>query len=308
MTATHVSKEIVARSPAQSTTEPTSEPVSLLKLPPELRLIIFTYVLVAHRPILDPIHLSTLQGAINHVFGKHKSITIPPELTAHTGDVHVSSAILSTCGTIYAEAWPVLYSQNIFAFTHPFWMVDFLSGRTRMEYRKAIRKVQLNIDATNATYRRGNRTTELSRDKTQFDEMEVAMTDWQYLFDTWATQGYSGIEKLCINFRTPEDIGLRPPLWKKTAAYWDTLTSLELSTFWEREKLVWIEGLTDDDALNRLIIKGDEVAGRVELTIARVEDDDVFLYKNSSVPAAHKGPTHKFSENNISQVLGHAIP
>ncbi|KAI9706586.1 MAG: hypothetical protein M1836_003593 [Candelina mexicana] len=68
---------------------------------------------------------------------------------------------------------------------------------------------------------------------------------------------------------------------------------------WERVKLVWKGGLTEDDALNRLMIKGDELAGKVELTIARIEKAGygVVLYKNPSVPAAHKGPAYKFLKN-----------
>ncbi|KAI9794967.1 MAG: hypothetical protein M1835_006191 [Candelina submexicana] len=312
MPATQVSG-ITAHPPALSTSPlPNEQPVSLLRLPPELRVIIYNYVLVAHRPILDPTHLPTLRGNTNHVFVKNKSITFPPELPALTGDNDVSSAILSTCKTIYSEAWPILYRQNIFVFTHPFWMVDFLSGRALRKYRKAVRQVKLEMDAQNAFYRLRNKTC-LSRDKTQFDEMELVMADWQYLFDTWATHEYTGIENLVVNFLTYENVrshGSRTFRWKSTATFWDMLTSLEISTMWERVKLVWVGGLTEDDALNRLMIKGDELAGKVELTIARIEKDgyEVVLYKNPSVPAAHKGPAHKFLESKIPAVLRYAVP
>lgn len=209
-------------------------------------------------------------------------------------DGDISSSILSTCKTIYSEAWPILYGQNTFLFTHPFWVMDFSAGLTFEEYQKAIRHVELVIDAGNMQLRIG-RCVALSRDQTSFRAMETAMMDWQSFFDTWTTLAYSGIEMLCVNFFMFDNARKSINGYRETPAFWDMLTSLELSTMWDHVKQVRVEGLVNEEALIRLMYRGDDLVGRVEFSIAQIMADGykVDLYRNTPVQAARKGPAHQ---------------
>lgn len=90
----------------------------LFTLPRELRERIYTYA------------LST-------------SHTIPwPSLNLRT---HLSPQLLRTCKMIYAEAAPVLYSQNRFHFTHPSDANMFLYNHNPDLVRENVKKIQLVI-------------------------------------------------------------------------------------------------------------------------------------------------------------------
>ncbi|KAG8527358.1 uncharacterized protein KY384_007510 [Bacidia gigantensis] len=92
--------------------------LGFLDLPPEIRTVVYRHLLVRHKRILWP----------QKVIGAWLLLeTIVPKWCwgpLHRGhDYDLQSAILATCKTIYQEALPVLYGENVFGLFED-WIYD----------------------------------------------------------------------------------------------------------------------------------------------------------------------------------------
>ncbi|KAI2890865.1 hypothetical protein CBS63078_9905 [Aspergillus niger] len=105
------------------TPPPPPKPNLFLTLPSELRVLIYNHLLISHHQ--QPPRGRTLSLSLSvadNIANKNKT---PPStlkkihLYTPYQHYHLHPSILHTCKQIHAEAFPILYTHNIFSITHP---------------------------------------------------------------------------------------------------------------------------------------------------------------------------------------------
>lgn len=88
-----------------------ANPSTFLTIPPEIRQIIYTNLLLSKNPIKDA----------HNLLGNNRSI----ELAHYNPILDINATVLRTCKAVYKEALPILYGQNTFFFSDPDHILDF---------------------------------------------------------------------------------------------------------------------------------------------------------------------------------------